>query len=233
MKIISETPEKIVLRLDENLPLANALRRSISEVEVLAVDEVEIFKNDSAIYDEVLAHRIGLLPLKTEKSMNSKTKIDLKLSVKGPCTVYAKDLQGPVTHIYPEMPISLLGDKAHKLEFTATATLGKGVDHAKYLPGLCYYRHLLEVKSSPKTDSLVEKEKKSLIKPEKKGSKWLCDLPEATVDKILSQEKDSVSDSKEILFVIESWGQIPAKDILKQTITALGKNLDDFEKQIK
>ena len=94
MEIIENTPEMLILRMPANISLANALRRSVLEVPVLAVDEVEIFKNDSALYDEVLAHRIGLIPLKTEPRMSEKTKIDFKLSKTGQCTVYSDDLKG-------------------------------------------------------------------------------------------------------------------------------------------
>src|SRR3989338_6171174 len=117
MQVIEKTPEKLVLRLDANLPLLNAIRRAASEVPTLAIDEVEIFKNDSALYDEVLAHRIGLIPLKTEKSMSSKTKIQLKLSKSGPGTVYAEDIEGPAEIPFGKIPITILG-KNHKLELT-------------------------------------------------------------------------------------------------------------------
>jgi DNA-directed RNA polymerase alpha subunit len=66
MQLVEKTPEKIVLRGEISESLANTIRRSLAEVPTLAVDEVEIFKNDSALYDEVLAHRIGLIPLKTD-----------------------------------------------------------------------------------------------------------------------------------------------------------------------
>ena len=70
MEMISKTPEKIVFRTDANYSILNAIRRSVEEVPTLAIDEVEIFKNDSALYDEVLAHRIGLVPLKTESKVS-------------------------------------------------------------------------------------------------------------------------------------------------------------------
>src|SRR3989344_4405302 len=158
MSIVIDSPDKLVLRLTISESLANAVRRSLSEVPTLAIDEVEIFSNDSALYDEMLAHRIGLIPLKTEKSMSEKTKIDFKLSKKGPCTVYAEDLEGSADVLYPKIPITLLGDNS-KLELTATATLGTGLDHAKYLPGLCYYRHFLEVKSSAEADKIIQSSK--------------------------------------------------------------------------
>lgn len=46
---------------------ANAFRRLIiSEVPSLAVEKVQIFNNTSIMQDEVLAHRLGLIPLKAD-----------------------------------------------------------------------------------------------------------------------------------------------------------------------
>ena len=231
MQVIQNTPEKIILRIDANESLANALRRSISEISVLAIDEVEIFKNDSALYDEVLALRLGLIPLKTEKSMSSKTKIELKLSKKGPCTVYAEDLQGKAEITEPKIPITILGEN-HKLELVATATLGTGLTHAKYIPGLCFYRHVLEVKSSPQIDKMIQ-DSKGLIKPEKKGTKWICDLNDALIDEIKNIDSNAISDSNELIFVIESYGNMSAKDILEKAVAVLESNLTEFEKNVK
>ena len=231
METIENTKEKLILRIEANEPLANAVRRSLSEVPTLAIDEVEFYKNDSALYDEILANRLGLVPLKTEKSMSGKTKIDFKLSKKGPCTVYSGDLEGPAEVIYKKIPLTILNEN-HKLELTATAALGIGREHAKHVPGLCYYRHILEVKSSPQTDRVVEKSK-GLIKAEKKVSKWLCDLNEAEITEIEEIDKNAISNSDELLFVVESYGNMPAKDILAGAVKSLEINLDNFEKEIK
>ena len=231
MAIVQDTPDKLVLRLTISESLANAIRRSVSEVPTLAIDEVEIFSNDSALYDEMLAHRIGLIPLKTEKGMSEKTKINFKLSKKGPGIVYAEDLDGGADIIYLKIPITLLGEN-NKLELTATAILGTGLQHAKYIPGLCYYRHLLEVKSSPEIDKLVQNSK-SIFKAEKKGSKWLCDLQEATVNQIIDIDKEAGSDSPEILFIVESFGQLSPKEIFSKSINALSDNLNELEKALK
>src|SRR3989344_1656233 len=126
MEVVLNSPDKLVLRIPAKESLANAVRRSISEIPTLAVDEVEIFKNDSALYDEVLAHRIGLVPLVTEKSHSGKTKIDLKLSKMGPCTVYSGDLEGSTDIVEKKIPMTILG-KDQKLELIATAILGLGV----------------------------------------------------------------------------------------------------------
>ena len=232
MELIENSNKMLVIRMDANESLANALRRTVVEVPVLAIDEVEIYKNDSALYDEVLAHRLGLIPLKTESNMTEKTSVEFKLTKKGPCTVYSGDLNGSGEVVFDKIPLTILGDDG-KLELVATAKLGKGLDHAKYIPGLCYYRHILEITSSPKIDSII-KDSKGLIKAEKKGSKWVCDLLEGEIeDVIIAAGKEAISNSSEILFVIESFGNMPAKDILAKTIKALSANLAEFEKEIK
>ena len=107
---------------------------------------------------------------------NLKTKIDLKLSKTGPCTVYSSDIKGNADVVYGQIPITMLGG-GQKLELAAVAILGKGLEHAKYTPGLAYYRHMLEVNSTPEIDKIVQ-EAKGLIKPEKKGSKWIYHILE-------------------------------------------------------
>jgi DNA-directed RNA polymerase subunit D len=231
MQTIQNDKDKLILRMDRNEPLANAIRRSVSEIPTLAIDEVEIFKNDSALYDEVVAHRLGLIPLKTEKSMSKKTKVTLKLTATGPGTVYAESLKGPVTIVQPKIPITILNEN-HKLELVATATLGTAREHAKHLPGLCYYHHLKEVKSSPQIDKIIQNSK-GVIKPEKKGSKWLCNITESDMEDIEKSDKTAIEDSNEIIFIIESYGNMSAKDILTEAEKALESNLEDFEKEIK
>lgn len=231
MQIVERTPEKMVIRMDANISLANAIRRSVEEVPILAVDEVEFFKNDSALYDEVLAHRIGLVPLKTDSKMTNKTSLDMKLKKVGPVTVYSGDLKGGAEPVFDNIPLTIL-EKGHEIELVATAKLGKGTDHAKHAPGLCYYRHLAEIKSSPQIDKIVQNSK-GLIKAEKKGSSWVCDLTDTEIDDINKLSNGCVQDSNEILFFIESWGQLSAENILKGAISSLGKNLQEFEKSFK
>jgi hypothetical protein len=47
--------------------LANSIRRSmISRIDTLAIDVVQITENTSVLPDEMLAHRLGLVPLNSE-----------------------------------------------------------------------------------------------------------------------------------------------------------------------
>ncbi|RMD65585.1 DNA-directed RNA polymerase subunit D [Candidatus Pacearchaeota archaeon] len=230
MEIVEDKPERIVLRMPANETLANAIRRSVSEVKTLAIEEVEFYKNDSALYDEMIALRLGLVPLKTEKKMGDKTEVQFKLAKKGPCTVYSGDLEGNAKVVYEKIPITILED-GHSLELVATARLGNGNEHAKHLPGLCYYRHLKKVQSTPEADKIVQ-ESAMLVKPEKKGAYWICDPTDAAVKELEEELKVEVSDADELVFVIESFGMMPAKEILKTAIEVLEANLDEVESAV-
>ncbi len=67
MKIIKKSDDKLVFCTEISENLANALRRSVNSIPIMAIDSVEIAKNDSPLYDEALSHRIGLVPIKMPK----------------------------------------------------------------------------------------------------------------------------------------------------------------------
>ena len=232
MEVIIKTPEKLVIRTELNYSLLNAVRRSVEEIPTLAIEDVEIFKNDSALYDEVLAHRIGLIPLKNEGKITSKSSGTFSLKKVGPGTVYSGDFKGDLKIVYDNIPLTIL-EKDQEIEIVATALVGTGLQHTKHVPGLIYYRHLFEVKSgNVKIDSIVQNSQ-GAIKPEKKGSKWICDLSDAQTDEIKALDKESVSDSSEYLLFIESFGMLDSEKIFSKAIETLQKNIESFEESLK
>lgn len=68
LNIIRNTPEELVFdMIGVDAPLANALRRIlIAEVPTMAIERVYVSENTSVIQDEVLSHRLGLIPLKAD-----------------------------------------------------------------------------------------------------------------------------------------------------------------------
>jgi DNA-directed RNA polymerase subunit D len=69
IKVLERTKDTIKFSVEGIKPsFANALRRiMISEVPTMAIEWVDFKKNDSAMYDEILAHRLGLIPLTYDK----------------------------------------------------------------------------------------------------------------------------------------------------------------------
>ena len=67
IKIIENSPTSLQFVTKIALPIANALRRiMMTEVPSMAIEDVVFIENSSPMYDEVLAHRLGLVPLKTD-----------------------------------------------------------------------------------------------------------------------------------------------------------------------
>ena len=144
MEQIEKKDNKLVFKAEIEDSLANIIRRYLNEINVLAIDEVEIFKNDSSLYDETVAHRIGLIPLKMDKSMDKKTNIQLKLVAEKEGNVVSGEFAGKVKPVYENIPITIL-NKGQELEIVGNARIGKGTEHAKFSPGLMYYRNVQEL----------------------------------------------------------------------------------------
>lgn len=155
INVLQETDEKIVLQFtDIPRQYLNAIRRiSISEVPTLAIDDVVILENSSVMHDEAIAHRLGLIPLRTELNKFvlpqqcdcnntlgcSKCRVLLILdseSTEKTRIVTSGDLVSEDEFVKPvstNIPIITLAP-GQKLKFEAYARLGTGKDHAKWQP---------------------------------------------------------------------------------------------------
>jgi DNA-directed RNA polymerase subunit D len=236
MELIEKKNEIMAFKAKIDESLANAIRRYVLQIPILAVDEVEIIKNDSPLYDETIAHRIGLIPLKMEKEIGEKTDVKLKLSSTNEGLVYSGEMKGNVDVVYDKLPITSL-NKGQELELVATAKLGKGTEHAKFSPGLMFYRNVSEIKLDK---HLVEKIKKVFpdLEIKERGDKAVIidnkrkevtDVCEGISEK--AGKPAEVSPTDELVITIESFGQIDSKDIFKRAIDALKKDLAEFAKK--
>jgi DNA-directed RNA polymerase subunit D len=210
--------QKISFIADMPISLANAIRRSVLEIPVLAIDEVEITQNDSALYDEILAHRLGLVPIKTDETSKEGK---LKLKETGPKTVYSTDLK-PDTGTEYRLPIVILGEE-QGVELVANTKLGKGVEHIKYSPGLIYYRHNLD---EDLLDLVTIDEEGDIAYNEE-------ELKEKQVPKETIEIIKKLGKAEELKFTIEAWGQIEVKKIFQKAIEVLDENLNELAKAIK
>lgn len=155
IEVLENVNDKIVIRfINAPRQYVNAIRRlSINEVPTLAIDDVIILENSSVMHDEAVAHRLGLIPLRTDlhrfvlphdcdcNSTLGCTKCRVLLSMDSEANdktkvVTSGDLVSEdevVKPISTEIPIIVLAP-AQKLKFEAYARLGFGKDHAKWQP---------------------------------------------------------------------------------------------------
>lgn len=146
--ITDESDDTVTFELSGTSPaFANALRRTmIGDIHTLAIEDVAITKNNSGLFDEIIAHRLGLLPWTFEPGKyNTRDECDcddgcpqctvtLVLDKEGPAPVTAGDMTATddeVSAANPETKIVDLSEDA-KIELEAEAILGKGKEHAKW-----------------------------------------------------------------------------------------------------
>lgn len=145
------TDRKARLLIEETAPhFVNSIRRVLlAEVPKLAIQHVVLYDNNSGLFDEMIAHRLGLLPVPTDPDAFNfrdacvcggqgcpNCTVRFTLSKEGPGTVYSEDLQ-------PENPKFAIADpkipvlellKGQRVILEAEAVLGRGREHAKWQP---------------------------------------------------------------------------------------------------
>ena len=238
MRQIEKKQNKIIFETEIGESLANAIRRYINHIPTLAVDEVEIIKNGSALYDEVFAHRIGLIPLKMDKAITEKNPGKISLSVKKEGFVVSGEMKGHIEPVYDNIPITFL-DKEQEVEFNASVKAGKGVEHVKFSPGLMFYRNsskikvnknlLEEIKRFCPDCNMEEKGENIIIKDDK--AKDVLDIIEGIAER--NGKEAEIEFGKELVINIESFGQMDVKDIFLKSASLLKKDLETFSGKIK
>ena len=143
LEITNENDERISVKI-KGVPLqyANALRRiCLNGVPIYAVESVDILENSSVLADEGVAHRIGLIPLKTDLSAskdgneNDKIMLTLDSGVSDETrTILSGELKSQDNSVVPtsnDIPIVTLAP-GQSIKFEAYARLGKGTEHARW-----------------------------------------------------------------------------------------------------
>ena len=234
MRIIEQKEKELVFSMKIEEELANTIRRYINQIPVLAIDTVEISKNGSPLYDETIAHRLGLIPLEAENSQ-LKQNTKLKLSANKEGIVYSRDLKGAKL-AYENIPITTL-NKNQELEFNATVNIGRGIEHSKYSPGLMSYRNASEITMDKEfsdkvkevcSNEIKEKGNKIVVYDNKK--KGILDVCEGICK--VNGKKAEVSFNGELIINLESFGQMNVKNIFKKSIDELKKDLSKISKKL-
>jgi DNA-directed RNA polymerase subunit D len=125
----------------------NTLRRILMEdLPQIAIEDIVIYDNTSALFDEIIAHRLGLIPILYREGLRPRSECSCKgegcanctvhftLSKEGPCAIQSGDLvpENPdFSVVDPSIPLLELAE-GHRLILEASAVLGTGKEHAKW-----------------------------------------------------------------------------------------------------
>jgi DNA-directed RNA polymerase subunit D len=264
---------KVLERDDRNMrmlikgvdtPFINALRRNVlAEVPCMSIDDVVIIENSSVLHDEIIAHRLGLIPLKTDldsynlpEECTCKSEFGCNLcrvtltldreAKEGTITVYSGELVSENPNIVPvsdKIPIVKLV-KGQKLRLEAYARLGKGKNHAKWQPvSTCSYKYLPKIKIDGENCDACGKcveicPRKVLAKSEGKveiRDLLACTLCQDCVEACPKQPPAIAVEWEKnaFIFSLESTGALPPERIMMEAIKILEKQLKEFASQIE
>jgi DNA-directed RNA polymerase subunit D len=243
---------------DTNEYFVNSIRRvMLSELPKLAIKSVIIYDNTTPLFDEIISHRLGMIPLPTDLRLLV-FKQDCKCNGKGcpSCTVrytLSKEEEGAVYSgdLQPEhnswaikeekIPIVELS-KDQRIILEVEANLGKGKDHAKFQAVQApSYRMDISIEFDNKKIDEVNEFIKKLppniveLKAKKLELKDVKKLPilESYIDK---EKVDFITikrDPTKLTFHFETDGSLSAKDALKESVNILIKKYEELDKQIK
>jgi len=229
----------------------------------MAIDEVVIIENSSTLHDEILAQRLGLIPLKTDlDSYNlpeecpcksefgcNLCRVSLTLDMEAgenTITIYSETLRSENPNITPvseKVPIVKLAPN-QKIRLEAYARLGKGKKHAKWQPvSACAYKYMPQIKINGKKCDVCGKcievcPKGVLVKAEKMveiPNILECTLCQDCVD-ACPQNPPAIEVSREenaFIFNVESTGALPVERIILEALNILDKKYEDFLNQLR
>ncbi|MEM3442296.1 MAG: DNA-directed RNA polymerase subunit D [Candidatus Bathyarchaeia archaeon] len=265
IKVLEKDDKNISLLVrGVDVPYINALRRIvIAEVPSMAIDDVVIIENSSILQDEMIAHRLGLIPLKTDlDSYNlpeecpcksefgcNLCRVTLTLDVEAreeTRTVYSGEFKSENPYIIPvsdKIPIVKLA-KGQKLKLEAYARLGRGKNHAKWQPvSMCAYKYMPKIEIFVKRCDACGKcveicPRKVLAKVEEKvkvQNLMVCTMCQDCVE-VCPQDPPAIEvgwEQNTFIFNIESTGALRPERILIEAVKILDKQLREFESKMR
>ncbi len=255
VSLLEKTEDMITLLIqDVNPGFMNSLRRIIlSETPVMAIHEVVILENQSPLFDETIAHRLSLVPLRTNLdryTMPEKCEcegvgcnlcqVGFTLEVEAPENGYVAttgDLKPQDPDIVPvsdDIPIAKLA-KGQRIVVEAFAKLGIGRVHAKWQPvSSVAYKMVPHVKVDPAKCDGCEECVKVCFKQvfEMESGKAVvaremdCTLCNLCTKECVGQAISIDYDNTSFIFVLESTGALPP-------VTIFEKGLDVFKERLE
>ena len=258
IEVLSKNDSKIRFLLSGVKPsFAGSLRRiMMTEVPTMAIEWVDFKKNDSVMPDEILANRLGQVPLTYDrKAYNlpkgckcggegcSRCQVKMTIKEKGPGIVYSEDLKSSDKSVKPVMdkiPIVDLFD-AQELNLIATAQLGTGREHTKWKSAVVGYKNVPQIKINkvgkddlekfvnicPRSVFKISGDKLIIVDPLK------CNLCLQCSDASENNEIEVSASDEDFVFNVESVSGLKPDEIVTTAAEILGTKMAEFQKNLK
>ena len=219
---------------------ANGIRRAmVADVPTLSIDEVRVVENSSVMFDEQIAHRLGMVPLTTPPGeFDEDDVVTLAIDVEGPDTAYSGDLvssDGLVEPATDGIPIIELKED-QRLEVEADAVLDTGKSHAKHQGGVAVgYRHLQRVEVVGDRGEFEDEEPQVVRGVIEEDGEL---IPAEAFDNDLTNRYDG----KEIevhdvpnafVFDVETDGSMSVDDLVTEAVGTLRARADELESAVQ
>ena len=260
--------------IDVDYSFINSIRRSlVSMVPCLAIHEVDFhmgslgsyteeesgeekeYESISAMFNEIVAHRIGMLPIPTDAKTieafgdsiddeSEQPEIMYSLHKQGPCIVYSGDLEpvnGDNSLIIPEpnVPIVKLAEGQAILVY-AKAKMGTAKQHAKWQTAVAprfYQAPTLTVSSGKGSKTVIDvvgkenfkkKGKNHIIEDPVKAHKAIKKLESLWNDEDAQKAMTITRNKTHFILEFETTGAMEAKMALEQALNSLDKHCKEF-----
>ncbi len=269
LKLEDGYAELILEDVDPNF--VNALRRTlVSNVPKMAIEDVEFHlgpirgeegeesESVTPLFDEVIAHRLGMIPIPTDLELFTyrdeckdcagegcpNCTIMYSLNKKGPCMVYSGDLEpvgdSSLKVVDEKIPIVKLGSGQAMLVY-ATAILGTGKDHAKWqvAQGVGYkFFPVIEVDcdTCDFCGTCAEVCPRDVLTVKKKSvevkSPLSCNFCMTCVEECPKKCISVEGDRTKIHFHLETDGSLKAVDALRFALDSLAEKFESLGKKV-
>lgn len=252
IKVLKKKGDTLTFILEDSNPaFANALRRiMVSEVPTLAVDWVDFHDNSSVVFDEIIAHRLGMIPLRFDPARFSAPdeckcggkgcslcQVVFALEKTGPGVALSGDMKSSNKGVKPTDPrfpvVELL--KGHNVRLEAIARLGTGEAHAKWQAANASYQYFPKMSGGEckNASKVVSECPKGALKVKYKKVDFsdpvLCDLCRKC-EEVCNGELHITGDPSTFIFRVESVSGLEPSYIVEKAAEILQNKGEEFKK---
>ncbi|MCL6002437.1 MAG: DNA-directed RNA polymerase subunit D [Candidatus Thermoplasmatota archaeon] len=266
IKIIEEGETFIRFEISDITPAyANLLRRTlINDIPKLAISKVnfhhgeirqegeKVYSSLTSLFDEVIASRLGMVPLPTDLKMNERDScscggagcslctVNYSIFVVGPKKVMSGDLvaigDSKMSPSDKEIPIVELNER-QAMMLDAEAYLGRAREHARFqtTSGVSY-RYGRELKVSarePELDEIIKHSPKNVLKKGDKEVIFTADYPSKYIGKLYRMDSLEVKeDETRFIFYFETDGSLTPRQILDYALSRIKERLSGIVEKV-